>query len=82
MRITSKGQVTIPKAVRDRTGIHPGVEVDVAVSDGGVLLRPAKARSRPGRGRGERIVDSMIGKGTANRDLSTDEIMRLLRGDE
>jgi AbrB family looped-hinge helix DNA binding protein len=38
MRVTTKGQVTIPKEIRDRMGIEPGSEVDFVESDGVVAL--------------------------------------------
>ncbi|CDN55262.1 AbrC family transcriptional regulator [Neorhizobium galegae bv. officinalis bv. officinalis str. HAMBI 1141] len=38
MRVTEKGQVTIPKEIRDRLKIRPGSEVDFVVSDDGVRL--------------------------------------------
>lgn len=38
MRVTEKGQVTIPKQVRDRLGIAPGSDVDFVVVDAGVML--------------------------------------------
>lgn len=38
MRVTEKGQVTIPKPIRDRLGIGPGSEVDFVVDDAGVRL--------------------------------------------
>ena len=40
MRVTSKGQVTIPKDIRDRLGIGPGSEVEFVERDKVVLLRP------------------------------------------
>jgi antitoxin PrlF len=40
--VTSKGQIVIPKAIRDRLELHPGDQVDFIVQhDGAVLLRPA-----------------------------------------
>jgi AbrB family looped-hinge helix DNA binding protein len=80
MRISAKGQVTIPKHVRDRAGMHEGTEVDFVFNGDVVTLR----RSEPGRGgksRGQRMVEALRGTATINRDLSTDEIMRLLRGE-
>ncbi len=38
MRVTEKGQVTIPKDIRDRLAIEPGSEVDFIVADDGVRL--------------------------------------------
>jgi len=40
--LTSKGQTVIPKAIRDRLGLHPGDTLDFVVQDSGdVLIRPA-----------------------------------------
>ena len=71
--VTSKGQVTIPKPVRDRLGIHPGSKVDFEVADDGrAFLRKAGKRSiKPSRF--ERL------RGTATSGLTTDEIMALTR---
>jgi len=38
MRVTEKGQVTIPKGIRDRLGITPGSEVDFVSTEDGALL--------------------------------------------
>jgi AbrB family looped-hinge helix DNA binding protein len=44
MRVTEKGQVTIPKVIRERLGIGPGSEVRFLVDDGGVRLVGAERR--------------------------------------
>jgi AbrB family looped-hinge helix DNA binding protein len=72
MRVTSKGQVTIPQAVRDRLGIKPGSEVDFEMDDLGARL----VRIRTSEG--GKIVQRMVGRG--NVAMSTDEIMALTRG--
>jgi antitoxin PrlF len=72
--VTRKGQVTIPKPVRDRLGINPGSKVDFEVAeDGRAFLRVGKPAVKPGRF--ERM------RGTATSGLTTDEIMALTRGD-
>jgi antitoxin PrlF len=73
--VTSKGQVTIPKPVRDRLGINPGSKVEFELArDGRAFLRRVGKRAiRPSRF--ERM------RGTATSGLSTDEIMALTRGD-
>lgn len=72
--VTSKGQVTIPKPVRERLGIKPGNAVEFELApDGRVVLLKVGAR-RP-RSRFERL------RGRAGKGLSTDEIMALTRGD-
>jgi AbrB family looped-hinge helix DNA binding protein len=75
VRITSKGQVTIPQQVRRDLGLEPGDEVDIVVDDGFARIVPARGP----RGRGRRIVEALRGRGDAT--LSTDEIMALTRGD-
>lgn len=76
MRITSKGQITIPQQVRRQLGLEPGDEVDVVVGDDGTAKIVPAAGPRT---RGKRIVAALTGK--AEVDLSTDEIMALTRGD-
>jgi len=73
MRLTSKGQVTIPIAIRERLGQRPGTEVEFGIEDDAVTIR----RSRDGRGRGRQLVERMRGRATAA--LTTDEIMALTR---
>ena len=80
MRVTSKGQVTIPQAVRERAGLVPGSEVEFALGeDGAVILRRADAQPR------NRVLGAAIGRlrGAAcgrGPGLSTEEIMALTRG--
>ena len=74
MRVTSKGQVTIPRDVRKRLGITPGSEVDFQVDEEGVRL----VRARTSKGKA--AVERMIGRGTVK--MSTDEIMALTRGED
>lgn len=40
MRITSKGQVTIPQAIREQSGLLPHTEVEIVIEDGKVVIRP------------------------------------------
>ena len=75
MRITSKGQVTIPLEIRERTGLLPNTEVEFAVSGGRVILRKAPGKRR----RGKDVIRAMRGKATTG--LSTDEIMAFSRGE-
>lgn len=75
MRLNSKGQVTIPAALRERYDLHEGDEVDV-VEDGDVLRI---VRAEGSASRGERAVRRMRGRATTR--LSTDQLMELLRGE-
>ena len=74
MRVTSKGQVTIPIEIRERLGLHPGSEVEFELDGDAVRLRKVE-----GGGRGWAIVERL--RGTATGGLSTDEIMALTRGE-
>ncbi|HEX8696428.1 MAG TPA: AbrB/MazE/SpoVT family DNA-binding domain-containing protein [Longimicrobium sp.] len=74
MRITSKGQVTIPLEIRERYGLLPDTEVELEPTAEGVLIRKTE---RPRR-RGRSLIEHM--RGRATRKLSTDEIMTLTRG--
>lgn len=74
--MTSKGQVTIPKAIREALDLKPGSKVIFDVgSDGAVLLR-GKPRAMEPEDRFEAV------RGKADIKWRTDELMRLLRGDD
>ena len=75
MRITSKGQVTIPLAVRQATGLLPNCEVEFEVRGKKVIM--LKAAGQPYRG--EAVVRHLRGRGSVK--MSTDEIMALTRGE-
>lgn len=74
--MTSKGQVTIPKAIREALGLKPGSEVIFDVGgDGAVILR--------GKPRAARVKDRFAAvRGKADIAWRTDELMHLLRGDD
>lgn len=80
MRITSKGQVTIPQQIREQAGLSPGSEVEFEYVDGRVVIRPV-----PGRGSWARAALERA-RGTANepmfRGWTTDRIMAFLRGED
>jgi antitoxin PrlF len=72
--VTSKGQVTIPKPIRDRLGIVPGNTVDFELaSDGRVVL--FKVGGKPPVSRFDAL------RGSADAGLTTDEIMAMTRGE-
>lgn len=74
MRITSKGQVTIPAHVRDFAGFRPGTEVEFVISEDG------EVRVRQAGGRGPRLGAAIAAlRGRADAGLGTDEIMALTR---
>lgn len=76
-KLTSKGQVTIPKRVRDALNLLPGMPVEFEVNTcGDVVLRPAPARSK--RGAAKDRFEAVRGSATL-KYRSTDELMKLLR---
>ena len=77
MRITSKGQVTIPADIRERAGLLPHTEVEFEFD--GKSVRIARARKTKKPGRGARLIAHLRGRGDVA--LSTDEIMALTRGE-
>jgi antitoxin PrlF len=75
--ITSKGQVTLPKRMRDATGLKPGRAVDFALTaDGGVVVRP---RQKAAKSDIAKRIEKV--RGTMKLGMSTDEFMILLRGE-
>jgi AbrB family looped-hinge helix DNA binding protein len=76
-QVTVKGQVTIPKRVREYLGIQPGSGVEFEVGpQGDVLLRKAGKPSKQARSRSRFAVL----RGTRKSGMTTDELMNLLRG--
>ncbi|KGM34845.1 AbrB/MazE/SpoVT family DNA-binding domain-containing protein [Inquilinus limosus] len=77
MRITSKGQVTIPAEIRERAGLLPHTEVEFEFD--GKVVRIMRAKPRKGGSRGSRLISHLRGRGDVA--ISTDEIMALTRDD-
>jgi AbrB family looped-hinge helix DNA binding protein len=75
MRITSKGQVTIPREVREKFGLLPHTEIEFHVEGSTVTIRKSAAPAKKGRA----LVERMRGRATVR--MTTDEIMRLTRGE-
>ncbi len=73
MKVTEKGQVTIPKELRDALGIGAGTEVDFERADDAILVR--KSADKPTRGR--KLAERLRGRGDVG--MTTDEIMALTR---
>ena len=78
MRITTKGQVTIPQDIRNRLGLLPHCEVEFDVVGNSVRIRKIAPARKPGRG--EMAVARLRGTGQARH--RTAELMALLRGGE
>jgi AbrB family looped-hinge helix DNA binding protein len=73
MRLTSKGQVTIPQDIRDRLGLLPHTEVEFEIDGDAVRIRPARRSTS----RGDALIARM--RGSASTGLTTDQIMALTR---
>jgi AbrB family looped-hinge helix DNA binding protein len=74
--VTVKGQVTLPKSVREAVGIKPGDRVEVrATASGGVIIEKAGARDDYRK----RLYE--LARRKPIRGITTDEMMRELRGD-
>lgn len=79
MRITSKGQVTIPVEIREQAGLLPGTEVDFEREGKTVRIVRTKGKSR--NSRGARIVAHLRAH-PGDINITTDEMMKLMRGDQ
>lgn len=73
--LTVKGQVTIPKPVREHLGIGPGSAVEFRRNkDGDIVIEPANKKKT--------VSPFEALRGHAGRGMTTDEIMALTRGEE
>lgn len=72
MRITTKGQVTIPQEIRDKLGLHPNTDVEFRIDGDSVVLTKTSATRRA-----DRVVERMVGKWQS--ELTTDEVMAMTR---
>ena len=79
MRITSKGQVTIPADIRARAGLMPNTEVAFEFDGTAVRIVPATATTKPSRG--AVLVAHLRRHGKGQGTMTTDEIMALTRGE-
>jgi antitoxin PrlF len=77
VRLTSKGQVTIPKSLREQYGLQPGTEATFEATEGGILIK-ATAMAR------RRQLQTWLrrARGSSTTGRSTSEIMRLTRSEE
>ena len=78
MRITTKGQVTIPVEIREKLGLLPNSEVEFEIVGQAVRMRKIRRVREAGR-RGKSIVQRLRGRGSVR--MTTDAILALTRGD-
>lgn len=77
MRITTKGQVTIPQDIREKAGLLPNTEVRFEYSRGKVTLVPVGGKQT----RGTAIVTALRGS-MKHLGMTTDELMAFTRGEK
>jgi AbrB family looped-hinge helix DNA binding protein len=70
-KVTSKGQVTIPKKVRDRLGVHPGEDVGFEEKEGVIVITKAVTKSP---------FDKWVGRLTKLEGQRSDDLVKELRG--
>lgn len=83
MQVTEKGQVTIPKAIRDAAGIRPGSSVSFSLEGGRIVITPVATHVRNDRRAELRKAADRVRRSFAPefRQMSADEIMSFIRGD-
>ncbi len=82
MRLTSKGQLTIPQHIREQLGLHPGVEVEFDVLDDAVRIRKASTQDRR-RLEVQAWLKRVRGSAKHTKvQLTTDQIMAMTRGED
>jgi AbrB family looped-hinge helix DNA binding protein len=74
--MTTKGQVTIPLAIREQLGLVPWTEVEFELDGNSVRI----SKKAGGTGRGQRLVEAMRRAPGPKPGLTTDELMALTRG--
>jgi AbrB family looped-hinge helix DNA binding protein len=78
MRITSKGQVTIPARIRREAGLLPNTSVEFVQDGRGQVRLIRTPGKRAGKSRGEKLIAQLRGKGDVA--MTTEDIMALTRG--
>ncbi len=81
MRLTSKGQVTIPQEIRELAGLAPGSEVEFQFLQGRVWIEKVEADQATRRRKILAALGEVAGSAT-DASLRTDEILRMTRGEE
>mgnify|MGYP003434072410 CR=1 FL=1 len=81
MRVTSKGQVTIPRDLRQLAGIEPNSDVLFGIENGKITIQPRDAKAEnDNRKRLDRFLQSLKAlEGTGNPAMSAEDVMALTR---
>jgi len=80
MRLTSKGQVTIPQAIRELAGLLPGCEVEFQFRNGQVVLEKVETDAAAQRKRILAAIEAVAGSASVRPALRTDDVLGLTRG--
>ena len=75
MRVSERGHITIPKALREHFGLHHNVEIDIDPTDRGLLIRNGTTVEHPV----DRVY-GILGKDALGRGVSVDEYIEEIRG--
>ena len=75
MRISERGQITIPKALRNRFGLHHNVEVEISPTDRGLLIRKRTTAEHPV----DRVY-GILGRDALGEGVSIDDYIEEIRG--
>lgn len=75
MHVTTKGQVTIPRKIREKLGIKAGADVDFVENEKGEIVLKVLRNKNRNKSRFARV------RGSADQGLSTDHIMKITRGE-
>jgi len=78
MRMTVKGQVTIPIEMREKLGLLPNSEVEFALVGDSVRITKAKGA----KSRGQRLLEAMRKAPKPRSGMTTDQLMALTRGED
>ena len=77
MKLTRKGQVTIPLNIRERLGLLPWTEVEFDIVGDSVRIRKAATADQ----RGRRVIEAMRRAPKPRRGMSTDQLMAFTRAE-
>ena len=75
MHISERGQITIPKSLRARFGLHHNVEIEISPTENGLLIRKKTSSDHPV----DRVY-GILGRGALGRGVSVDDYIEEIRG--
>ena len=82
MRLTSKGQVTIPQTIRELAGLLPGCEVEFHFRNGQVVLEKVETDAAAQRKRILAAIEAVAGSASVRPALRSDDLLGLTRGED